>query len=311
MSVQASATLFFGTFIRLRSLVCAARAWQARDIRATDMILRRRGRGTLRVDSTAGRTTCANLPTEIWHAVMRELLDHAVQAEVGEVVSSVHYSELNEEQRADKHLELPTTLSHLDDCAYCWEAYQNSSMFKVNEVLRSEREVSVYLSPAFVKLIINMLPQTVNSLLLAFDLALAGEGRHFYSEEPPDDIWDRKKDIQASCAVALPSQINRPTDDSADVCEFWPHRLEDGDRADAVGKIDPRLFNLPHDAQARFTKLLDVFPILEAVQPASYTLGPPALASSNQSVNSAPLQARGSAITPGWHLWTSMIYQSS
>lgn len=118
MAPRATASLFYGIFVRLRSLVCAAHAlcsgpW------TVDWILRLRRTGTLQVAPGAGRTTVADLPDELWDMIRAQLLLYVYDDAVAEF--GVEHERGRVRGYSDESLESPVTLSHLDGCNQCWE----------------------------------------------------------------------------------------------------------------------------------------------------------------------------------------------
>lgn len=137
----ATATLFFGVCVKLRSLYIACKAWDEVEpaYLAINLIRLRRRRGTLAFDD-ARRSAIEGVPDEVWAAVKADLLDEAFQRRAVEFVRSYHgeASPYNYDDDEDDLLEM----EHLDTCPECLRATQEGAMGNVFDLLNDCCKVS-------------------------------------------------------------------------------------------------------------------------------------------------------------------------
>ncbi|BGP03412.1 hypothetical protein RTG_02670 [Rhodotorula toruloides ATCC 204091] len=266
--VKATATLFFGVFVSLRSLVCAARAWRSSDIWTVDWICEKKAGGSFATGESEGRTTCDDLPVEIWQMIKRELLLQAYDRLVARFVSFHHErGRLNGDE--DGHLGGDITLKHLDTCPCCWEGL-DYDWPDLMHVLEQTRDV-------------------IATLLASFDLKLTNSDR-FHN---PD-----QQSFSGSCAITIPLLTNRPDAQPTptSIAQSTYYRCYRG-RVNDTMVLDSSLLDVPEDLTKRFNRLFQTFPKLECDQTPldSIYLG-------GQIAQQVP-----DSSSPRWHLAASVI----
>ncbi|BGO97168.1 hypothetical protein RTBOTA2_002057 [Rhodotorula toruloides] len=225
MNATATATLWFGACIRLRSLCVVGLAFTRvkHAWRAVDMIRKRRTNATLRTTVATGQTAVTSIPDEVWVAIKDELFADVYAQAVHDFVAGCHSGLSGRRGRR--------TLDHLDNCEECLAQYK-----------RPEKKARA----------------EMNSTVLLANFGLKFATTRIY--RPMNDADLNESPFNSCCAITVyPNEAERNAAPYA-----FSKAVADTPDAHDVVTIDAESLTLPFKAECRFRRLFLTFPQLES-----------------------------------------------